>query len=390
MRPKRILFLAHALTVGGAETFLVNLLNSLSRELISPLLFSLGSEEDPLRGRLRDDVVARFHPRRWRYDLSPSESIRDLIEHEGVDTVFSLMFFPFVFLRRALHGAHDAVRIIISLHGTRPRSVKEFFRMLLYARMLSGSEEIVTTSENQKRYLSRLYRIPLRQFSTIYNGVDGRYFSLRPSDFDRTAFRERLGIPGDAIVIVNVAGFREEKRHGIMVQSLARTGNDGMPPLYLMFVGGGSESIQERTRQLAHELRVADRVVFAGVQRDVRPYYWISDIFTLASTSETFSLAALEAMSAGLPVVLTDVGGANEMVEVGRNGYLVQPGSPDALASGWTTCVRHLSGLDKSEVRKSVETRFSWAECVQQYETLLLGHKDSREHEATYGAERSA
>jgi glycosyltransferase involved in cell wall biosynthesis len=99
----------------------------------------------------------------------------------------------------------------------------------------------------------------------------------------------------------------------------------------------------------------------------------MADLFTLSSIAvETFSLAALEAMSTGLPCVLTDIGGAAEMIMDGQNGYLVPPGRPDLLADAWSRALRGGVAWPSQRIRENVVGRFGLDGCVQAYEDALV------------------
>ena len=97
----------------------------------------------------------------------------------------------------------------------------------------------------------------------------------------------------------------------------------------------------------------------------------MSDLFTLSSNNETFSIAALEAMATGLPCVLTDVGGTREMVIEGTNGYLVPPENPRLLADTWLQVLKRKADFSPESVRATVASRFSLERCVRSYEQLL-------------------
>jgi len=108
------------------------------------------------------------------------------------------------------------------------------------------------------------------------------------------------------------------------------------------------------------------------MQEDVRPFYWISDCFTLSSDAiETFSISALEAMASGLPCVITDLGGAREMVTDVENGFVVPIRNPKALAEGWQKVLNGVLSLDQNAIREIVTRRFSMESMVRSYETLI-------------------
>jgi glycosyltransferase involved in cell wall biosynthesis len=143
---------------------------------------------------------------------------------------------------------------------------------------------------------------------------------------------------------------------------------------YLLLVGGGDVQREKSLRSLAAGLKVADQVRFCGMQADVRPFYWIADAFTLSSDRvETFSLAALEAMSTGLPCILTDVGGAREMIVEGMNGCVVPPRNPPLLARGWNRVMETQDSFKPDEIRGFVCERFTLDQCVAGYTALLSG-----------------
>jgi glycosyltransferase involved in cell wall biosynthesis len=108
-------------------------------------------------------------------------------------------------------------------------------------------------------------------------------------------------------------------------------------------VGTGPD--EDKLRDLAVELKVKDRVFFAGYQADTQAYYEVMDVFALASAHEAFGLVLVEAMFAGLPVVATRTGGIPNVVSEGETALLVNPYSPSALADAF---IRIFEDLEKS------------------------------------------
>jgi glycosyltransferase involved in cell wall biosynthesis len=143
-------------------------------------------------------------------------------------------------------------------------------------------------------------------------------------------------------------------------------------PIHALLVGeGGQRASIERC---VTDLGVRDRVRLLGAIDDVRPFLKLADAFVLTSTAvETFSNAALEAMAMGLPVILSRIGGAAEMVEVGQSGFLYAPGNVTELAA-------HIAALagDDGLAREMgqaaaarVQLRFGFARMLDEYRTLL-------------------
>jgi glycosyltransferase involved in cell wall biosynthesis len=373
MTPEPVLFLVPRLPIGGSETFLMTLFEAFDRSRVRPVLFSMGTTEDPLYGRIPADIPKFVHARKWRFDLGPYETIGMIIRDFDIKTALCTDFFMYEYLRYTLRKEKLNLRVVILLHTTKPRYLKEFLHGAAFSLLLKGDEDIITTCQEQRGYLARIYRIPMRQMHTIiYNGIDTEFWRLPPPGFDRAGHRRKLGIPENALVILNVAGLRREKRHDIMVEAFASLPGDvrARSP-YLLFVGGGDEAIRRQAVALAEKRGVGQNVIFAGVQSDLRSIYWLSDLFTLGSTSETLSIAALEAMASGLPSVLTDVGGAREMMPQGLSDLVVPAGEPLSLAAGWQECIRRLPQIDRTAIRENTVRTFSLKQCVTQYENFL-------------------
>jgi glycosyltransferase involved in cell wall biosynthesis len=224
------------------------------------------------------------------------------------------------------------------------------------------------------KYISKTCHIPLVQFQTIYNGIDTSRFIPRPSSFDAVGFRKSMGIPPNAKVILQVAMLREEKDHQSSIRALHILKKQTKEMPYLVFVGGDNDVLECKLRIIAQESDVVAYVKFCGMQRDIRPFYWISDMFTLSSRAiETFSLSALEAMASGLPCVLTDVGGAREMVIEGINGFVVPSKNPQALADGWWKVLNGALAMSSDKIRKMAEEKYSLDVMMRSYEALIQG-----------------
>jgi len=164
--------------------------------------------------------------------------------------------------------------------------------------------------------------VPAERRHFIPNGVDSQRFAPLAAG-DKAALRSRLGLPGDAPLVVFSGRLEPEKRinHLIACWPEVRTRHANAQ---LLLLGSGS---QERAlRQSAGE-----GVRFIGSVDDVTPYLQAGDIFVLPSVAEGLSVALLEAMSSGLAVIATAVGGSPQLVASGANGLLIPPDDPPAL-----------------------------------------------------------
>lgn len=368
-----VVFIVHALDVGGAETMLVNIVNRLNKRKFRCTVISLSSN-NPLQTSIRKGIAeVKVFKRRWRYDLSPSGQIRVLLRQISVDCLVCFDFYTFFFARLALRGWHGLPpKVFISVHTTIPRTLKERLQTWVYARLLRDKDRVLTACCSQADYLSRTYGISRRQFVSVYNGVDTTFFAFDQVKEGRDAIVRRLGIPRDANVILHVSNFTPTKRHEDMLTALRilMDRNPELNPFYIS-VGGGDPERQKQIQYLATRIGVMDRILFAGIQNDVRPFYQIAACACLASTSETFSMAALEAMSMGIPVIMTEVGGAREMVIDGFNGLLIPPRQPDLLASAMASVIAQEKRFDSMAIRQHVIDHFSIQKCIRNYEQLI-------------------
>ena len=202
--------------------------------------------------------------------------------------------------------------------------------------------KVIFVCHAQAEFWKRKYPGIAGHSVVVYNGVDTDHFDPVNHVEDGRALRQSLSIDDEHIVMTCIAGFRPEKGHDILIEAFARL------PLEVHLVLAGDGPLRADTEALVDAQRLSERVHFLGNISDVRPLLGASDLSVLASTAvETFSIAMLESMSMGVPMVVTDIGGLREAVIEGQSGRVVEVGSADALYDGLSTVLADRDTLVK-------------------------------------------
>jgi Glycosyltransferase len=205
----------------------------------------------------------------------------------------------------------------------------------------------------------------------IYNGIDTDYFKNGNSLRDNLKIRSSLGIKESDICLCTCASLRAEKRHVDLIDAakiLIKKGHS----IKLLLVGDGVE--RKNIEMHAKRLDVVNTLVITGFQKDVRPYILASDVVIMPSSAvETFSIAILEAMALGKPIVSSNIGGASEQVSDGVNGFLFPAGNINALAEKIKFIIeKNLFQSMGRESRSLVVEKFTSQQMVENYQKLLL------------------
>ena len=205
----------------------------------------------------------------------------------------------------------------------------------------------------------------------IYNGVGVEGLG-RP--VDRAAVLRPLGIDPAGLVMIVVASLIGYKGHREVLQALAMAAGD-LPRDWSLVCVGRDEGEGASIRQQARELGIERNVRLLGARTDIPELLGAADISILASHEEGFSNAIIEAMAAGLPLVVSDVGGNAEAVMDGVTGLVVPPRDPASLSSAIRRLVTdpQLRARMGAAGRDRVATRFTLDACVDRYETLYRG-----------------
>lgn len=190
-------------------------------------------------------------------------------------------------------------------------------------------KHILVPSRGLARELGEQYPAIAGKVAVIHNPIDLTHYR-RPDDFDRTAQRTALGFgAGDTVLAFVALGHFERKGLPQLMEAVAGLNNSAVK----LLVVGGEANLLADYRARAERLGIADQVVFAGMQRDVAPYLWAADAFAFPSFYETFSLVTFQAAAAGLPLIVSQLHGVEELLRDGHNGYLVEPAADSIRAA---------------------------------------------------------
>ena len=365
----KLIFVTSNLISGGCERHAISIMNRLGERghechavYIKPGSDMVGDIRLREGGTVTGLEAARYLDRRALAGLA------GVIRRVAPDAIVAANPYALLYSSLALRLARSSAKLVATYHSTVLSGAKERLMMLGYRPLFWTADCTIFVSSAQARY-SMQRGVLSRRNEVIHNGVDAEWY--RPGDADaRAALRGRFGFADGDYVIGLTAVLRPEKNPVQLVEAVARLRAAGCPARALMIGDGDMRGAVEAR---ARELGVAGDIAITGFQLDVRPYIAACDTMVLCSTAvETFSLAALEAMAMGKPVVLSEIGGAAEMVFPGWNGYLFPPGDGEAL-------VRHLAALaDRSvstplgrNARRVVESLFSEGKMVDRYEQVL-------------------
>jgi glycosyltransferase involved in cell wall biosynthesis len=359
----RLAFYLPGLATGGAERHTVDLRRRLAAlgydtrvivhsEVVSPAMREMPGAEDAQVLGLRG--IAK---------LSNWMSAYRAFRQADADIIFVINPMRAIWgvILRAL-GATRA-KIVCVFHSTVLQPPGER-RLPMFRMAAPYLDVLVYVSRNQQAYWTHR-KLRARRSLTIVNGVDLGHFS--PLSEQRSEAKARLGLSPDSYVVGLLAAFRPEKNHIQLVEAAAALRRAGTP-IELLLVGDGVTRKAVEAKVAA--LGIGDSVLFAGEYADVRPVVAAFDVGVLCSAEiETFSLASLELLASGIPMVMSNVGGASEIVEQGVNGFLYDPADLDAL-------VAHLAALADPRARETLQAGARSSVAKYSIEAMLNGYVD--------------
>lgn len=302
------------------------------------------------------------------YSLALTSKMVDAVRYEELDLLHVHYAIPHaasaVMAKDILRRHNLRVPVVTTLHGTDITLVgqdRSYAPVVAYS--IDESDGVTAVSDYLRNETLNHFDVN-QDIRVIPNFVDTDRFYRQEKDHFK-----RVLCPNGEKVIVHISNFREVKRATDVVRTFANLHREELP-VKLLMVGDGPD--RSNAEQLARELGAYRDVRFLGKQEPVEEILSIADVFMIPSGSETFGLAALEAMACRVPVVSSDIGGLPELNIDGETGFLCELGDVDA----YTDCIRRLLTDEELHDRlaenayKRAVNKFSMDQIVPEYESF--------------------
>ncbi len=379
-RKKACIFITRLIS-GGAQKIVIDLLRNLDREKYD--LHLLMGSTDPSEPNLLDQVppdvgtttidsvIRSLSPRQdWR----AYRQVRKFLRGSGFD-ILHLHTSKAGVLGSMAGKAAGIPNILYTPHGHifhKEAEIPGFTelsplkRKILYRvrkRAYRCCHRLVALSRQDREEQVELGLASEEQFDVIINGIDVASFASGDGAEVRKAH------PRFHRFIGSVGRLSREKGHDILLDAFGKVAEKD-PDVVLFLVGSGEE--ESNLRSQADSLGLSGRVVFTGNLPDVRPHLHAIDLFVLPSRYESQGLAAMEAMSASVPVLASRVGGVPGIIEDGRTGRLFEPGNAGDLAESMVALLgdgKERKRLAENGLKHARET-FSMERMIGEYERL--------------------
>lgn len=300
------------------------------------------------------------------YETALASTLVDVIKNNQVQLLhvhYAIPHAAAAYMAKKILEADDIhIPVVTTLHGTDITLVgKDKTYAPVVAFSINQSDGITAVSHNLCEETYNTFPIK-KEIEVIHNFVDVQRFSRKPID----AFKKVIAPDGERILL-HASNFRKIKRVEDVVLIFHNIRKK--IPSKLLFVGDGPE--RPSAEALCRRLGTCDDIRFVGKQEQMEDILAIADLFLLTSEYESFGLAALEAMAAGVPVISTNAGGLPEIMENGVTGYMSNVGDVDDMSEHAITILQDDETLDRFKAQAAEHAkRFDIHNIVPLYEQL--------------------
>ncbi len=371
MKSPLIVHVIHRLGVGGLENGLVNLINGMPDGRYRHAIVCLEDFTD-FRGRIKKNDVDVFAlHKREGYDfqlyLRLYRLLRqlkpDIVHTRNLAALEAQLVAAAAGIKRRVHGEHG--RDMSDLEGENLK-----YNMLRRA-IYPFVDRFITVSKDLQTWLINRLKVSPARITQIYNGVDSKRFSATLS---QTIEYSPEGFFSENVFVIGSVGRMEAvKDYPTLIRAFIRLLGaipDAEKYMRLIIVGDGSS--RSKCLEMVYQSGLEKLIWMPGERSDIPDLMRKMDLFVLPSLGEGISNTILEAMSCGLPVVATRVGGNVELIDESQSGALVEPGDEAALEKAILKYYIQPELLEKHGkfARIKIETCFSMSEMIESYMSI--------------------
>lgn len=381
-KKRNVLFVAHDVSLGGAQLCLLELIQGLDRQQILPIV--VVSREGPFvqeMRRLNIEVCivpfehwipfthrwGRWHLKKFIMHLPSTVMIlMGLIKKYQIDVVYTNTLIcldgaiaALLLRRRHIWHLHE------NLEGN--NEIKSYLSHKLVYKLVKFLSDIIIV--NSKHVLNSYFNGPTNKCTVVHNGVDTDKYNNKNSNY----LKLELGITSLTKIVAIVGTIIPIKGHMDFFVA-AKQILSGYPDCVFVVVGSGNEMLLQNLKIYTQEENISSHFYYLGNRADIEHIMASIDVLVLASLQEAFGRVIVEAMAASKPVVATRSGGPEEILEDGKTGFLVPIHSPESMATSVLKIlhdVRLANDMGKNG-RQRVESTFSLKKYIQTIQDLIL------------------
>ena len=300
------------------------------------------------------------------YELALSSKLVDMVKLHGIELFHVHYAIPHAYAaymaQQMLKDEGVYVPIVTTLHGTDITLVGSHpFYKPAVTFSINKSDAVTSVSESLKRDTLRLFDIK-NEIEVVPNFIDIEKHDPNFTDCQRSAMANE-----NERIITHISNFREVKNIPDVIKIF--NGIQKEVPSKLMLVGEGPE--KEAAEYLVEELCISEKVVFFGNSNEIDRILCFSDLFLLPSQTESFGLAALEAMASSVPVISSNSGGLSEVNKDGFSGYLSTVGNVSEMTEKALKILKNDDSLNQFKLNATAQSlNFDIHAIVPKYESI--------------------
>jgi glycosyltransferase involved in cell wall biosynthesis len=340
----RILYIIGGGEFGGAEQHLLSLVKSLDPTQYKPHVAVFYDAEFAARVREYHVPVTVLGPGKSYLILSGLSEVRRLIRTFRPEIIHTHGVRANLVGRIANRLEGAPCKLITTVHSVLALDYPVAWKRWLFGRLEEWTGRYVDHYILVSHAMEREFRktIASDRISVIHNAIE--LPSVRPSRAKHSTLRDELNLPQDTVLVGTVARMHPVKGHIYLIQAIRELVKQ-WPNVHYVWIGGGE--LREDLEKQVQQAGLQNVIHFLGVRKDVPDLLPQLDLFVLPSISEGLSVAILEAMAAGVPVITTAVGGSPEIVTHQVDGILVPAQAPAALAEAIRDALSHPERMKK-------------------------------------------